>query len=517
MSFGFSIGDIIACSQLAVKAYSTLKDAPTEFDGLRLELRSLNATLKALADEEKCPTSLIHIASPSRREDMRLLLQNCANSMDDLQNLVLKYSSLGSGDKKRLREWISFASKDKQGPRDKLAIHTASMNMFLTTLSHGSLGRLEFLMKNARQTPSMTTKPKIEQEKSVTVGPHDINPIMVGSSAWVALEDDMASEGITNQHVEQFQEELKAYLRYLVRGDTPFWSGAASASATIGRVSRSADSRGTSLRVTVREGLAQHRAEKKIEEVHRLQEAEKAKIVFEDQKRSRLEEEAPNSLEKLEKEKIQKEKEDSDIRRLMKESIEREKGERQRLRQDAEETRSDKVSQLIDDFEKLFELDHDIALPDDINSVTESDDSLDVGKTEIPTKAKLSDNSIRQTRREPKSSQSTLETVKRIWDTKEKLDRHIAKRDHLRMAGDKDAIHDLEIYVIPETIGQLRELGCRFQCDHCDLPITEARFHCSICEGGNFDVCQDCWNNKKKCKDSEHTLTHTYLEEDLKD
>src|SRR5215469_11715581 len=112
MSFGFSIGDIIACSQLAVQAYSALKDAPKEFEGLRLEVRSLNATLKALADEEKCPTSLIHTASPSRREDMRLLLQNCANSMDDLQKIVLKYSILESGDKRRLREWISFASKD---------------------------------------------------------------------------------------------------------------------------------------------------------------------------------------------------------------------------------------------------------------------------------------------------------------------------------------------------------------------------------------------------------------------
>lgn len=94
MSFGFSIGDIIACIKLAADAISALKSASAEFQCLRLELTSLTATLKALEDEELCPTSLIHTANAKRREDMRILLQNCANGMDDLRKLVYRYSSL---------------------------------------------------------------------------------------------------------------------------------------------------------------------------------------------------------------------------------------------------------------------------------------------------------------------------------------------------------------------------------------------------------------------------------------
>ena len=65
MSFGVSLGDVLLCSKLALSAYSSLKDAPKEFEGLRLEVLSLNATLRALAEEADSPNSIILLAALS--------------------------------------------------------------------------------------------------------------------------------------------------------------------------------------------------------------------------------------------------------------------------------------------------------------------------------------------------------------------------------------------------------------------------------------------------------------------
>ena len=228
MSFGFSIGDIIACIKLAADAISALKSASAEFQCLRLELTSLTATLKALEDEELCPTSLIHTANAKRREDMRILLQNCANGMDDLRKLVHKHSTLDYKRRKKLGEWLVFATKDKVGPRDKLALHTASINMFLMTLSHGSLGRLEFLAKHVRPSPPslVPPPPKAVKKDSIYSGTRDMGEVhgSTGFSIWDAMGKDLYEEGITHQQIEKHQEELKAYLRYLVKGETPFWN-----------------------------------------------------------------------------------------------------------------------------------------------------------------------------------------------------------------------------------------------------------------------------------------------------
>ena len=138
MSFGFSVGDVFVCSKLAFDAYHALKDAPKEFEGLRLEVLSLNATLRALAEEANSPNSIILLASPQRQESLRVLLENCSKGLQQLQVLTKKFPSLGSPEKTKFLEHVKVTLQNKNGPRDKLAIHTASINIFLTSLTHSS-------------------------------------------------------------------------------------------------------------------------------------------------------------------------------------------------------------------------------------------------------------------------------------------------------------------------------------------------------------------------------------------
>lgn len=225
MSFGFGIGDILACIEVAVKTTNALRSAGPEFEGLRLEVSSLISVLEGLEAEARGPMPLIHNAPRDRQEQMCALLGNCRSGMKDLQNLIDKYGSMGDNRKRDFIEWMKFAASDKRSPRDKLAIHTASINIFLTTLSHGSLARLEFLIKNGRRETSEAATPSTGQRDinlwSTAVPDPTIKPTT--KSVWQSIIKSLAEEGIEDEQVDNFQEEVKAYVRYLVRGETPFW------------------------------------------------------------------------------------------------------------------------------------------------------------------------------------------------------------------------------------------------------------------------------------------------------
>jgi hypothetical protein len=90
MSFGDSVGDVFGCSQLALSAYNTLRDAPKEFEGLRLEILSFSTTVHALGEEASSPTSIILLLSPQRQESLRVLLENCCKGLTQLELLVTK-------------------------------------------------------------------------------------------------------------------------------------------------------------------------------------------------------------------------------------------------------------------------------------------------------------------------------------------------------------------------------------------------------------------------------------------
>lgn len=52
--------------------------------------------------------------------------------------------------------------------------------------------------------------------------------------------------------------------------------------------------------------------------------------------------------------------------------------------------------------------------------------------------------------------------------------------------------------------------GCKRQftvcCNSCDQAVPDAHFHCSTCDDGDFDLCQDCVNRGITCYDESHWL-----------
>ncbi|KAI9667051.1 MAG: hypothetical protein M1829_005592 [Trizodia sp. TS-e1964] len=48
-------------------------------------------------------------------------------------------------------------------------------------------------------------------------------------------------------------------------------------------------------------------------------------------------------------------------------------------------------------------------------------------------------------------------------------------------------------------------------CNTCDAPIPDAHYHCSICDGGDFDLCQSCVNNGMLCGGEEHWMIKRFV------
>ena len=50
-------------------------------------------------------------------------------------------------------------------------------------------------------------------------------------------------------------------------------------------------------------------------------------------------------------------------------------------------------------------------------------------------------------------------------------------------------------------------------CNSCDGAIPNAHWHCSICDDGDFDLCQDCVEQKCHCDNEDHWMIKRYVED----
>ena len=48
-------------------------------------------------------------------------------------------------------------------------------------------------------------------------------------------------------------------------------------------------------------------------------------------------------------------------------------------------------------------------------------------------------------------------------------------------------------------------------CNECEVPIPDGHFHCSTCDDGDFDLCQNCVENGITCKDDDHWMIKRYI------
>lgn len=504
MSFGFGIGDIIACTEVAWKTINALKSAGSDFEGLRLDLASLTSVLQALEAEAKGPMPLIKTASIERQNQMRLLLRNCTESMKDLQGVVGKYSGWSTDKKRDFVTWMKFAAKDKRGPREKLAIHTASINIFLTTLSHGSLARLEFLIKNGSQSAQQTPVPDGTKGLDFSAtgapwgGPHSKRK---EGLVWQDIGRSLQGEGITDTDIEAFQEEIKAYARYLVRGETPFWKEPSSE-----RRGARGERGPQGVRISTPFSINNPTSLREEEEVKKLVLRQELKQARQSQ---RLDTAVVVELEP-EMRKVKLREEEAKLREekaRMREEEERRRVDEMRKGGGPEEerrytnSREDDVVSVAYTFQGLFDFDADFVEAGPQHSPYEV-------STGLP--AAVSDDEVKAYERERRDAR-VYEIQKRIWELLDRRDRYIVE-------GRMEKVADLEVNDIPDQVKLLRKEGVAVRherawrwthwCDVCQFRIPSDHYHCEQCRGGNWDMCQECWDKGFRCDGREqHMIT----------
>ncbi|KAG8168392.1 hypothetical protein KVR01_001141 [Diaporthe batatas] len=541
MSFGFGIGDIIACSEVAWKTINALKSAGSDFEGLRLDLASLTSVLQALEAEAKGPMPLINTASAERQYQMRLLLRNCKESMEDLQGVVGKYRGWNADKKRDFVAWMKFAAKDKRGPREKLAVHTASINIFLTTLSHGSLARLEFLIKNGSQAAQQTRVPDGPRDLDLSAseapwsGSHSSSKRE--GAVWQNIGRSLQSEGITDKDIHAFQEEIKAYARYLVRGETPFWKEPVlvSGSNEVHKVAELREQEDRRRQAEEKEQMRRRIEERrrKEDEWNRRRQREEAIIRIEveeerkdlgyekvaEARRQGVQVRPPASISAREEEEAKKSKLREELKQARRSQylgaavvgeLEPELG-KAKIREEEEMKRRKEGPAVIRS--RIDQEDDVVSLAYTFQGLFDFEAEPTQAAPEVPAPEKDSVSTTIPIVDEDKEFERERRTA-RVYEIQKRLGKLVDKHDRYIQEGRRDRVADLEVNDIPDQVRLLKLEGVdvsherawkwTHRCNVCHFLIPNDHYHCVKCGGGNWDACQECWNEGARCNGPGH-------------
>ena len=131
MSPGFSVGDIFAISDLAVKVYTAYKDAPGDYKHIANEVRSLHIIINNAAQHFESTT-----LSDNKRQEGKEVLQGCQDVLKDLDSLILKYNSLASASRSQVIQRIKLGTEDIATLRIRLISNTTLLNGFIQRFAY---------------------------------------------------------------------------------------------------------------------------------------------------------------------------------------------------------------------------------------------------------------------------------------------------------------------------------------------------------------------------------------------
>jgi hypothetical protein len=128
MSFGFSVGDFIAVSTLAMNIYSSCKNSSHGFKSITSEVNSLHIVLKKISEYLS-----EHPLDTDATECLESLKNECYGVLKDIQDLLQKHRSLGT--KGRIWDKMKWGSEDVSGIRHRLTVNVTLLTAFNITLT----------------------------------------------------------------------------------------------------------------------------------------------------------------------------------------------------------------------------------------------------------------------------------------------------------------------------------------------------------------------------------------------
>ncbi|KAK1760577.1 next to BRCA1 gene 1 protein [Echria macrotheca] len=68
-----------------------------------------------------------------------------------------------------------------------------------------------------------------------------------------------------------------------------------------------------------------------------------------------------------------------------------------------------------------------------------------------------------------------------------------------------------QVPVVPAPAARVTRTNYAVCCNTCDRNIPEVHYHCSTCDDGDFDMCQDCLDQGQSCYSADHWLIKRFI------
>ena len=126
MSLGYGVGDVMAISRLAVKAYTA---TPDDYRNIADEVKSLHLIIEEAVRHLKS-TAL----SNKKQQGGKKALEGCQKVLMDLDALIEKYNALASANTSQVFRRIKLGTEDIVTVRARLTSNTTLLNSFIQRL-----------------------------------------------------------------------------------------------------------------------------------------------------------------------------------------------------------------------------------------------------------------------------------------------------------------------------------------------------------------------------------------------
>lgn len=223
MSFGFSTGEIVGLTQLALQITQNCRKACGEHAELTREVANLHLVIARLQKEADTPGSLLNRADDLTKDELRCTITDCGMVLRILDKILMKYNGM-SEEKRAMRKlWtkIRFGNGEMQDLRDlreKIEIYASAITLQLNLISLGSQGRVEKQLNNQGSELRAMRQSLNWITASLSTG-HEGSILTTYSgddkAVWKELRRELVVEGYSSSIIFRHKSLIIAYVKEL--------------------------------------------------------------------------------------------------------------------------------------------------------------------------------------------------------------------------------------------------------------------------------------------------------------
>jgi hypothetical protein len=222
MSFGYSINNFLALTQLAYNTVQNARKACGAHGSLVREVNSLHIVLQRLHVEVSKPNSILTQTGDNRKKELATLVGDCRRVLRILLQILEKYNELSEEKRSVTKLWqrVKFGNGEMQDLgkiRSELATYTQAITLFVNLLAIGSQGEVGKYMdshgaelREIKQslhwvTASMQAKSPKESSILTTYSEDD-------KDIWKAFRRELINEGFSSQMLAKHKRTIQNYV-----------------------------------------------------------------------------------------------------------------------------------------------------------------------------------------------------------------------------------------------------------------------------------------------------------------